>query len=548
MKKGECKEDITGKTFGKWIVLGRDKDKTGYWICQCQCDNHTIKSIRAYTLKSGQSTSCGCSHLDKFIGKQFSEWTVLEYAGNGNYKCRCSCGNIRIVSNTALKSGSLRSCGHNNILKGLVDLSGKQFGYWTVLRYADDHKWKCQCKCGNIRDIEASSLKDGTSKSCGCKVRDDNLKKYGDISAIKKDKPRDIQQINAVKSAENLKEYILKLLSTSNIATVTLAELSQRLNITQAQAGKYIHEYKLEELIDYFPMRSAAEKELYDFIVDTCESDVLHNIRNIVENYELDIYIPEQKIAIEFNGNYWHSSDVKDKYYHQRKTVACGKKGIRLIHIFEYEWSNKQYRKKLELYLRDIINGKDANKLYARCTIVKEIRPNEAYDFEDENHLSGRAQSSINIGMYHNDALIGVMTFGKSRFDKSFEYELIRLCFKSNIHVIGGASKLFKHFVSKYNPKLIISYCDISKFTGKVYLDMGFKLSKSVPLTDPNYVWVDFNNNDVIPRYKAQKHKLIKLGLGNEAETENSIMHKLGYHKIYNSGNFKFEWAIQDRA
>ena len=103
---------------------------------------------------------------------------------------------------------------------------------------------------------------------------------------------------------------------------------------------------------------------------------------------------------------------------------------------------------------------------------------------------------------------------------------------------IGCTDKVFKYFIRKFNPESIVSYCDISKFTGNIYKKLGFR---AVKFTDPGYVWADCHNN-YLSRYQTMKHKLIKDGLGDIQDTEDSIMRSLGYYKIYNCGNIKFEW------
>ena len=136
------------------------------------------------------------------------------------------------------------------------------------------------------------------------------------------------------------------------------------------------------------------------------------------------------------------------------------------------------------------------------------------------------------------------MTFGKPRFKTHEEYELLRLIWKSSVVVVGGAEKLFKAFIERYNPVDIVSYCDISKFTGGVYSRIGFTLDKNADIT-PNYKWVKLETNEILPRYKTMKHKLLAAGLGDSKQTETQIMENLGYKKIYDSGNLKFIWSRQ---
>lgn len=54
-----------------------------------------------------------------------------------------------------------------------IDLSGKQYGLWTVLRYDKTVReisfWLCRCECGNEKVVRGHALRQGKSKSCGCK-------------------------------------------------------------------------------------------------------------------------------------------------------------------------------------------------------------------------------------------------------------------------------------------------------------------------------------------------------------------------------------------
>ena len=92
----------------------------------------------------------------------------------------------------------------------------------------------------------------------------------------------------------------------------------------------------------------------------------------------------------------------------------------------------------------------------------------------------------MNIGLFQSEQLVQVMTFGRPRYNKSYEYELLRLCSHDCYAVVGGAEKLFKYFIKAYKPQSIISYCDTSKFTGDVYYRLGFTLKQQ---TKPNKIW-----------------------------------------------------------
>jgi predicted DNA-binding protein YlxM (UPF0122 family) len=180
---------------------------------------------------------------------------------------------------------------------------------------------------------------------------------------------------------------------------------------------------------------------------------------------------------IEINPTITHNADWlpfgnhigKENNYHLSKTKLADDNGYRCIHV--WDWDN--YNKILTLLLpRDTI--------YARKCIVKPVDNHDAENYCNEYHLQNYAKCSVRLGLYYNDELVSLMTFGKPRYNKNYEWELIRYCAHKN--VIGGDEKLFKHFIQQYKPKSIISYCDNSKFRGTTYIKLGFKLkSKGIP-------------------------------------------------------------------
>ena len=102
----------------------------------------------------------------------------------------------------------------------------------------------------------------------------------------------------------------------------------------------------------------------------------------------------------------------------------------------------------------------------------------------------------MKLGLFYENELVAVMTFGKPRFNKNYEYELIRYATKSGYQVLGGAGKLLKYFERNYNPKNIITYADRSYSQGNMYKQIGFKYYSQ---TTPNYNWV--KGSFIISRY-----------------------------------------------
>lgn len=287
---------------------------------------------------------------------------------------------------------------------------------------------------------------------------------------------------------------------------------------------------------------SSEEKELQTLILSLCPNAEF-NVRHIISPYELDIYIPELKLAIEYNGLYWHSENKgKHKHYHINKTIMCRDIGIRLIHIFSDEWVNKKDIVKSRLY--NILN-KISTKIYARKCVIKEIDIKTKTLFLNENHIQGSDRSRIKLGLYYGDLLVSAMTFGIPRVamgnkNKKYiegEYELIRFCNKININVIGGASKLFKHFIKTYKPISIFSFADNrwSAPDKNLYLTLGFnKISES----DPGY-WYTKDYLHRHHRFNFSKNRLKAMGF-NEG-TESQIMKNLKYERIWDCGVSRFE-------
>lgn len=290
-----------------------------------------------------------------------------------------------------------------------------------------------------------------------------------------------------------------------------------------------------------FNRESFQEQELAQYIT-SLGVNITKNTRKVIPPYELDVYIPSIKLAIEYNGLYWHSEQGSrgrvDSTYHLNKHNKCITQDVQLLHIFEDEWKNKQ----------DIIKSIICSHLrvnlttYARKCDIVELNASDSKKFIDNNHIQGFTPSKYNIGLEYQGELLCVMTFGKSRFNKNVEYEMYRLCTKTNNVVVGGAQKMFKYFVKTYKPSSIISYADNRLFDGNVYPKLNFVLSH---VTNPGYWYVDIKNGCTkrLNRQQFQKHKLgnILPHFDNKlSESENMKNH--GYSKIWDCGQSVFIW------
>lgn len=255
---------------------------------------------------------------------------------------------------------------------------------------------------------------------------------------------------------------------------------------------------------------SNQEQELYEFIKSIYSGWIEPKDRTILEGKELDIVLPDLGIAIEYNGTYWHNEEKVGKLYHKNKTDSVETIGYQLLHIKDYDWI---YKREI---VKSIIRSKlgITNKIYARKCKLKSI--NFPKEFLDTNHIQGAGQpTSINYGLFLNEELIAVATFGKPRYDKQADLELIRYCSKLNTTVTGGLSRLLKQVSGK-----IISYANRDYSIGKAYTKVGFKLDR---VTDPGLEY--YKRGVKLSRYKAQSMPEEEL---------------VQYVKYYNSGNLVF--------
>jgi hypothetical protein len=181
-----------GNKYGALTVIEIAKDKNGRtaWLCVCDCGNKKI--VRGPDLRKGRITSCGCrlasreKRIIDLTGQVFGELLVLQRDDNNydrinlknKWLCRCSCGNVKSITGSALTSGHTRSCGCKskefNAINNFIDETGNVYGYLTVIGSEFDNKdgklkCKCLCQCGNIILVSGTYLRSSNTLSCGCK-------------------------------------------------------------------------------------------------------------------------------------------------------------------------------------------------------------------------------------------------------------------------------------------------------------------------------------------------------------------------------------------
>lgn len=448
--------------------------------------------------------------------------------------------------------------GKNNFKRSMVKKYGVE-SYSKLKEYKDKVKKTCIEKYGVSNYAETDEFKERFKKTCMMKygvdnpmklldnknkVRETCIKKYG-VSNYSKT----IDSINAHNDLTYCKilkfKNVTPLFSRDEFVGVTKNIFYKfRCNRCNSIISIDLNDGR-KPLCDTCDKlnTSRIQKEIYEFIKEHSKFDVILNDRNQIKPSEIDILIPELKLGIEYNSFYCHSEigGGKNKFYHLRKTKLCLLNNISLIHIFENDWFDK--KEIIKSILRNKLNSFN-RKIYARNCEVKVITSSESRDFLNKNHIQGKDQAGIRLGLFHEKELVSIMTFMKSRYDKKIQYEMSRFCNKLNYKILGGASKLFNFFVKKYDPETICSYSDRRFFDGHLYSTLGFSFINN---TSPSYFYL--KNKKILNRLHFQKHKLNKI-LNNfdpsKTEWENMVCN--GYDRIWDCGHSKWLYRKLDVA
>ena len=281
-----------------------------------------------------------------------------------------------------------------------------------------------------------------------------------------------------------------------------------------------------DEIKDYFSK----------FKVDIIEN---HSFNNILIN----LFFPQFNFGIniiDINTNTEWKYNV-DRHQLLNNTNICHDHNIKLIQLFSDEWSSN---KTLVLNKIQHILQQDYNKpsIYGRQCDIREISNTSASSFLDINHIQGSVAATIYLGAFHNDLLVGVMTFKKENNNK---WELSRFASDNNYRCIGLGGKLFKYFIREYNPSEIKSFADkrwTVNYESNLYTQLGFDFVDSL---QPNYYYcnsIEYPNMR-FHKFGFRKDRLHrKYGLSMHL-TESEMVKQIGYDRLWDCGLLKYVWS-----
>lgn len=391
-------------------------------------------------------------------------------------------------------------------IESISELNNKLFQKTTRITY------KC-INCGKDYTGTFKNIKNKTELLCHqCTIESNNLNKYGVKNVFQLDSTK-----NKIKSTTNEKygkDYFLQTVEARNARRKYDIDYFHR--ITQERLKDYCSEIKFsnnekrripddtgtlhyQEISckcikcntayvtnarrlqrcpkcypeDWMNGTSNLEKSIFEYIKNKTTYNVVQNARGIISNKELDIYIPELKIAFEIDGDYWHGCKSTDmnifnniKNHSGDKQKLCYKQGIRLITIKECDFLNRK-----DVFFRFIDDAiMPRTRIYARNCEIKNVDTQTAKDFCNYYHVNGYRGGNEKLGLYYNGDLICLAIFGKH---PKYENECIRLCYKTGYTIIGGWEKIIKHF-----NKPFLHYVNLMYFQGIDKTGIGFRFKK----------------------------------------------------------------------
>lgn len=373
-------------------------------------------------------------------------------------------------------------------------------------------------KYGNIKSVfQLDTIKE--------KIASDNIEKYGVANQTQKhfsqstiDALNNVEYMRSMSTQYTLR-YIGDILSCDSS---TVHSYLKRHGIQHTRKTSSTEELKVENMLN--------ELNYTDYQKDTNHL--------LCGRKEIDFYFEDYNFAVEVNGLYWHSESIRpDRKFHQKKFDMLNDKGIKLIQFWDYEINNKP----------DLIKSIIANnlklsttKVFARKCTIKKVPTVDAVQFICDNHIQDITSANIShsYGLYYNDVLMSCMTFIRTdRLDDV--YTLQRFCSLKYHNVVGGFTRLLKHFIKTHNPNTVISFSDCRYSNGNVYKQNGFT---HVSSTDSYYYTKDYKSLE--NRWNYKKSDIMKkypLEYDNKL-TEHQNMINIGYDRV--NGCSIYKWVL----
>jgi hypothetical protein len=404
-----------------------------------------------------------------------------------------------------------------------VKVHGTKYDYSLLPQYPGDrNKNRILCPIhGEFKQSMGSHVRGNGCPKCAITSRASTIKKKYGVDSPRQ-VPIDKEALSKLQNRQWLyNEYVVNC--------NTMDEISSMLGVDAQTIANYLSKHQ----IDVNPMRGNSREE--NEIADLClkHTEVIRNCRNIIPPKELDIYLPEYKIAIEYCGLYWHSEQAgKQRNYHADKLKRCNENGIRLITIYSDEWKERKTTVTQKLLS---LMGKDSRtRVFARNTKVGTVDNKSRKAFFEQNHIQGNGAGSITIGLFDtHGVLVACATFSKD----GNEYQLNR--YATSCIVVGGFTKLIKNFLKRYPCRYLTTFADLRWSVGELYENSGWKKVKIIP---PDYYYSLPGGKSRIHKFNFRRKYLPSiLDNFNPNLSERENCDQNGILRIWDCGKIKYQ-------
>lgn len=477
--------------------------------------NKTKEEIAAKTSKMKQ-TKLKRYGNENYTNREKQINTTLQKYGVENYLETEECKE-KIINTNLKRYGCKRASQNTKISKKISESWCKKTD--TELQEIENKRIETNLK---KYGVNYTSQNESVKKT----LRENNIKKYGVPYTLQS------EEVQTKIKENNLKKY-------GNPYSIATKEIREKIINTTFERYGVPYNCLTQACLDanahmISKVKLKFKNKLASYGIST-ESEF------VLEKYSYDFKIDD--ILIEINPTYTHNSTTfaqigkskfkpKDMYYHYNKTKVARENGYKCIHI--WDWDNED--KIIQMLL-------SRKTLYARNLQLKEVSLEDTTIFLNMYHLQNSCLGQeIRLGLYQEKELVEIMTFGKSRYNKNYKYEILRLCTKSGYKVVGGTEKLFAHFIKKYNPTSIISYCDNSKFSGEVYLRLGMQQKGS---SNPSKHWFNLETGRHITDNLLRQRGYSQLHNDTEhkkGENNELLMLQSKYFEVYDCGQSTYVW------
>lgn len=480
-------------------------------------------------------------------GQRFSRLSAVRPAGKTpsgklTWECICDCGTVITVPTGALRSGNTRSCGclrrdktvaRNRASIGIrqgprADVTGQRFGRLVAVERLPSGQWFCKCDCGGSATVPVNALRSGNTRSCGCFQRD---------RASEANKGKNLGRV-----AMNRQDLVGKRFG---ILTVTAFS---RLHVTPGGTNKTywncVCDCGKETTVTANNLRSGQvascgcqqsgsskkEQDLVDFLRQF-DPEIIANRQLDGTRFRFDAISELHRIAVEFNGVFWHSTARVSREYHLQKRTVAERAGYRLISIWQDDWNDN--RPRFEALLRRAFGFEQIERLHARKLTVSVLDHAQANAFHSAHHVQSGRVVGKHFALMLGEDVVEVATF----LEKKGQLHLIRNTIKTGYTVVGGLRKLISATGFRGT---VVSYVDRDHFDGRSYLAAGFeKVGTTLQL---RYL----NGSARVRREMFMRHKLPSLGIEvRDGETEREALHRAGIYQCWNSGIDRMEFVVQ---